>query len=365
MLMPNGLDDVFDFRIPAIIAFPPAHSPAVLAFAEARLTSGADSGQHRLAFRRSSNRGKNGTWGPMQYLYNDTQPLADGLNLGAAVYDAVSKTAHVLFNECNDEFGKPPCGPTGSLLVISSRDFGLSWEPPRNLTHHMVAAGYAALNPGPGSGIQLETGRLVVPAWGPTLAKSGSQCMCAGAEPHCPKSRMRPCWHAVALLSDDHGLSWHVSQPVPNPASSFRPNELMAAALPNGTLLLNARDETSGPRLLSWSGDGGSSWAPFKQNSQLASIICQGSTVALGSTLLFSHPFSDTARANGWIKFSVDSGESWWLWRQVEPGPFGYSAMSILSDDAPLVTIGLLNEGSVGNSTGIKWSTITDLLPRS
>ena len=38
--------------------------------------------------------------------------------------------------------------------------------------------------------------------------------------------------------------------------------------------------------------------------------------VAVGGTLFFSHPFDRAARRNGWLKFSVDSGATWWLWRQ-------------------------------------------------
>eukprot|EP01048_Picozoa_sp_COSAG05_P030441 COSAG05_NODE_10572_length_558_cov_0.875817_1_plen_92_part_10 len=78
-------------------------------------------------------------------------------------------------------------------------------------------------------------------------------------------------------------------------------------------------------RLISTSTDQGTSWSKFKPNPQLVGAICQGSTVSVGSTLFFSHPFA-ASRSNGWIKYSIDRGDSWWLWRQVDPGSFGYSA---------------------------------------
>ena len=74
-------------------------STAVLAFAEARLANGGDSGEHAMAFVRSTNFGAPGSWEPARYLYNDTNPHRDGFNLGAAVY------AHIrlLFNRLSSE----------------------------------------------------------------------------------------------------------------------------------------------------------------------------------------------------------------------------------------------------------------------
>lgn len=193
VVMPAGMDGVASYRIPAIVGPFPPHSAAVLVFAEAREASSSDSGKHALAMRRSSDGGKNGTWEPTLFLYNDTDPAKDGLNLGAAVYDNATRTVFVLFNECADKFGKAPCGPTAELLLKSSADFGSTWSPVTSLTSVMVAAGYAMLNPGPGTGIQLAiTGRLVVPAWGPQLGERD--------------------YTAVALLSDDHGRTWRVSK---------------------------------------------------------------------------------------------------------------------------------------------------------
>ena len=88
------------------------------------------------------------------------------------------------------------------------------------------------------------------------------------------------------------------------------------------------------------------------------SAICQGSTVAVGSTLFFSHPFS-SARANGWIKYSVDAGVSWWLWRQIDAGSFGYSSASVVDSNATHATIGVVYEGA----GGLRYTAITDFLP--
>ena len=120
-------------------------------------------------------------------------------------------TLTALFNECADNYGRPGsgCGPTGQLLQIQSQDFGASWgavatdEGARlsfltydchryvrylhvcapwggadyadrataaqvaNLTASLVSQGWAQLNPGPGTGVQLQhggsAGRLLQP----------------------------------------------------------------------------------------------------------------------------------------------------------------------------------------------------------
>ena len=113
----------------------------------------------------------------------------------------------------------------------------------------------------------------------------------------------------MALISDDSGASWKTSATVPlhrTQGPGSRPNELQAAELADGTIVLNARDEISLYRLISRSHDGGLTWAQFTLSAQLQGAICQGSTVAIGSTLFFSHPFAWT-RNNGWIKYSVVS----------------------------------------------------------
>ena len=348
LIMPAGLDGVSCYRIPSVIGPFPPHSNSMLAFAEAREKNCADSGIHALGLVRSTDRGA--TWGSMQFLYNDSNPQKDGLNLGASVFDATTKTVHVLVDECADAFGKPPCGPTASLLQLSSTDFGATWGPPRNITSDMVAGGFAMLNPGPGTGIQLaqaqsQTGRLLVPAWGPRLGHGSSQAD----------------WNAAALYSSDNGKSWKVSGIVPTSkaGAGSRPNELQCASLADGTVVLNARDEASPYRLISTSSDGGESWSAFKPNAQLVGAICQGSMVSLGSTLFFSHPFA-SSRSNGWIKFSTDAGKSWWLWRQVDPGAFGYSSATVVASNTTHVTIGVVYEGA----QGLRYTAITGFLPQ-
>ena len=85
--------------------------------------------------------------------------------------------------------------------------------------------------------------------------------------------------------------------------------------------------------------------------------------------LFFSHPFG-SSRVNGWIKASVDGGASWQLWRQVDPGAFGYSTLTVVESNETHVSLGLVYEGThlAGSprvyTGGLRWTVITDLLPR-
>jgi hypothetical protein len=76
------------------------------------------------------------------------------------------------------------------------------------------------------------------------------------------------------------GRSWEFSSsPVPNPLNRSA-NELQAAALPDGSIILNARDEKGPERLLARSASDGSSWSPLTPTPSLAGSICEGSTLS-------------------------------------------------------------------------------------
>ena len=100
-------------------------------------------------------------------------------------------------------------------------------------------------------------------------------------------------------------------------------------------------------------------WTPLESTPFLEGSICQGSTVSAGAVLFFSHPFSMTSRTNGWIKYSLDAGASWWLWRQVDAATFAYSSLTLVDQNATHVSLGVVYEGT----GGLRYSVITDFLP--
>ena len=334
--------DTTEYRIPVVVAIP--GSRVVLVLAENRLAAHGDSGRHALALSRSVDDGA--SFGPAKNILRDPNGTVDGLNLGAAIWDGKQKRLSVLFNECFhlNAVGKG-CGASGQLLQIDSDTEGMTWSAVTNHTESFLAQGYKQLNPGPGTGVQLQfqtdkskNGRLLMPAWGSKIADpKGTQtrAFVLISEPDMHTTAADTTWRAVVVPPDP---PVHV------------PNELQCAELPDGKVVLNVRSGNSNFRLISVSEDGGDTWSPLTlAPSTGEQAICQGSMIAVGSVLFYSHPFHATARSDGWIKFSLDQGSTWFPWAQVDPNSFGYSGLTMVSSNTTHVTLGVVWEG--GNGT--------------
>jgi hypothetical protein len=377
--MPPGTDGVSAFRIPSVLYL--RESRTVLIFAEARglnhSDSGDNSGMHALAMARSTDTGR--SWLPLRYLYNDSDPTRKygGLNLGASVYDRQRDAVHILFNECGFQFNNtqlwPKCGPTAQLLMLSSTTQGRTWGSVHNLTDTFVDAGWSTVSPGPGTGIQLANGRLLVAVFG----------MLKGVRMPYSGAQFDPLIFQIATLYSDDGVRWRMGEKIPNPLKAMV-DEDQVALLSNGAVLINARAEHDPRRYLATSTDRGQSFSPLEPRGELMlGANCQGSTISVNGTLFFSHPStpygnldSDSGRMNGWIKFSIDLGQTWWLWRQVEPMSFAYSSLTLIgtNESAGTVTLGIVYEGTVSGApvvapfydvSTIMWATVTGPLPRA
>ena len=306
-LVMNIGQDGTTYRIPVVMKIPGTHT--VIMLSENRGHSG-DSGQHKLALATSDDDGQ--SWSSVRNIYNDSTPgsgagTTDGLNLGAAVWDARRKRFTVLFNECADQYGKAGsgCGPTGQLLQIDTDDLGVSWSAVANHTANLLSQGYVQLNPGPGTGVQLQhqkdaskNGRLIMPAWGkphdyccglgcilprdasndranrheeglwrtrrlerrgPDLRATADDSRGAGgrrrwARPFADEvSRWAAPSHRPRCVSA--AATWRAVH-VPDPGKN-EPNELQCAELPSGEILLNVRSGNHPMRALSSSTDAG------------------------------------------------------------------------------------------------------------
>ena len=222
---------------------------------------------------------------------------------------------------------------------LRSDDDGQTFTAPVDITatFEQFRKEYAwnVIAPGPGHGIQLDSGRLLVPVW-----------LSTGGHAHHPSCMS-------TIYSDDHGHSWRRGDIVSrNTSRTPNPNETVAVQLADGRVMLNIRNESQRfRRLVAFSRDGATGWSEPVYDEALFEPICFASIVRAvprpgrqGSCILFSNPDSRSRPvATGWkareslsIKASEDEGRTWAVSRVLEPGSSGYSDLAVLPDGTVL-----------------------------
>jgi sialidase-1 len=176
-----------------------------------------------------------------------------------------------------------------------SADDGLTWSTPMEITATFEAFrkdyGWKVLATGPDHGIQLKTGRLIVPVW----LSTGT-----GGNAHRPSV-------TATVFSDDQGKTWKAGEiAVPCTDEWINPNETTAVELADGSVMLNVRNESkTHRRLITTSNDGATGWSTPRFDDALLEPICMGSVVRLSlqpgsdkNRILFSNPHN-LSRADG------------------------------------------------------------------
>lgn len=307
----SGTEGYHTFRIPAIIQTP-GHT---LAFSEGRLESTGDSGEIDLVLKRSSDGGA--TWSDLSVVVHQA-----GFTCGnpAPVWDRETDTVVLVWTRnpasAHEKHILTGEDPPRSVWVTRSTDEGATWSAPEEISASTRREGWRWYATGPCHGLQLRSGRLVIPANHSTSPDHSD-------------------WYSHVIYSDDHGKTWAIGG-VHQPYT----NESTIAELPDGRLYQNMRSyKGENRRRVSYSADGGLTWSEDQTDPALVEPVCQGSTLyypaskTFGGGLLFSNPAS-TARENLTIRLSKDGGATWPLGRVLHAGPSAYSDLVILPDGA-------------------------------
>jgi sialidase-1 len=303
-LFRSGEASYYCFRIPALVT---TGKGTTLAFAEARKTNCEDWDEIDLVVKRTEDGGK--TWSPARVLFHDGKR---SVNQPAPVFDRQTGVLWLVF-----------CKDNQQVFVSQSKDDGVTWSDAREITRETKDPGWKYVASGPGHGIQLSSGRLLVAAWG-------------DASPG-PVS-WPPAWGEVeftfAMYSDDHGGTWQRGRPMYENLTE----EGMVAETADHRVYMALRSlHGKRRRAHAWSGDGGASWSRIQFDDGLPEPPAHGSILRTGAgRLLFVNPASDQERIRLTARITEDDGKTWPFSRVLYEGSSAYSDLALAADGTVL-----------------------------
>ncbi|KAM8835905.1 sialidase-3-like [Synchiropus picturatus] len=334
------------YRIPALIYL--QHSKTYLAFAEKRASS-KDQDAKVLVMRRGTLK-EDGTveWSPLQELNTARLPHHRSMN-PCPVFE---KTRRKLFLVFICVLGSTPeCWQirTGKnktrLCCVTSSDDGRTWSPVRDLTDEAVGGelhNWATFGVGPGHGVQLENGRLVVPAYTYYILTR----IWFTSIPWTVHS------YALSVYSEDCGETWHVGRKLDQESCECEMAEVIDQA-GGSHLYCNAR-RSGGHRCEAVSENSGTSFNKPHLAQELVEPRsgCQGSVVSFPTPksltgdetdsrsdgtqtwLLFMHPThkSDRLDMGVYLNRSPLNPSGWVKPKIIHRGPSGYSDLAYCRD---------------------------------
>lgn len=343
-----GDDNVDSYRIPGLVT---TYKGTLIAVYDVRHQTNIDLQEDiDVGMSRSVDGGK--SWEPMKIImdmgeYNGLPQSQNGIGDPAVLVDKQTNTiwvsavwVHGLANARAWQTVRPGMNPeegTGQIILVNSKDDGLTWSDPINITSMVKTKDIPMLLQGPGRGITMQDGTLVFPVQYKSI-----------------ENNLRG--EISLIYSKDHGTTWRRTNPVPTDGGISEPQ---VAEISSGVLMINAR--SSAPfRFVATTSDLGENWKIHESSGkELVEPGCMGSLLHIGKEenvlsqdiLLFSNPDFEAirpvmaSRRNITIKASLDSGSTWPVDYRIhldEEQGWGYSCLTRIDNE----TIGILYEGS-------------------
>ena len=218
---------------------------------------------------------------------------------------------------------------SSQFMMVRSGDDGQTWSKPENWTAKLKNPAWHLFAPGPGNGITMRNGTLVMPTGGRD-------------EKGLPFSNL--------MWSKDHGKTWTLSS-----LARSNTNESAVAELSDGSLMLNMRDnrnrkdksETNG-RAVSVTTDLGKTWKVHpSDHGSLPEPVCMASLISHRlkdgrAVLFFSNPHHKSRRQKMTLQMSLDDGKTWSRQVLLDKNGGAYSSLVMVNDQ----TVGILYESS-------------------
>ncbi len=318
----SGRDGYHTYRIPALLT---TKKGTLLAFCEGRKKSRSDSGDIDLLVKRSEDFGK--TWSSQKIVWDDRENTCGN---PCPVVDLQTGTIWLLmtWNRGDDseaEIKKNTSTDTRRVWVTRSKNDGLKWSKPVEITATAKRPEWRWYATGPGVGIQLQKepwkGRMVIPC---------DHSIVSADDPDGYNSHV--------IISDDRGKTWYIGGVI-----TPKVNECQIVEMDSGILLINMRnyDRSKSTRAIATSIDGGMTFSKVAHDPVLVEPICQASFLRYTlrskhgrNRLLFSNP-AHAQRGNRrdmTIRLSYDEGTTWPLSKLLHAGPSAYSCLTVLPD---------------------------------